>query len=136
MPRVQPAAYKRIATEEAWGTAELFAEWKKVLDAKYKQWQERLATEWGAILQLESAGRLPEILTYLRDASKRYAAAAETLHKRGLYAAAYHRMLTAWCHASAANQIYDVMTKATSGNSLATRRVMSSAAKASPEIIL
>jgi 2,3-dihydroxybenzoate decarboxylase len=34
MPRVQPAAYKRIATEEAWGTAELFAEWKKVLDAK------------------------------------------------------------------------------------------------------
>jgi 2,3-dihydroxybenzoate decarboxylase len=34
MPRVPPAAYKRIATEEAWGTAELFAEWKKVLDAK------------------------------------------------------------------------------------------------------
>jgi 5-carboxyvanillate decarboxylase len=34
MPRVQPAGYKRIATEEAWGTAELFAEWKKVLDAK------------------------------------------------------------------------------------------------------
>ena len=26
--------YKRIATEEAWGTAELFREWKKVLDAK------------------------------------------------------------------------------------------------------
>jgi 5-carboxyvanillate decarboxylase len=34
IPRVPPAAYKRIATEEAWGTAELFAEWKKVLDAK------------------------------------------------------------------------------------------------------
>lgn len=34
MPRVPPAAYKRIATEEAWGTAELFAEWKKVIDAK------------------------------------------------------------------------------------------------------
>jgi 2,3-dihydroxybenzoate decarboxylase len=34
MPRVQPAPYKRIATEEAWGTAELFAEWKRVLDAK------------------------------------------------------------------------------------------------------
>jgi hypothetical protein len=34
MPRVGPAAYKRIATEEAWGTAELFREWKKVLDAK------------------------------------------------------------------------------------------------------
>lgn len=88
---------------------------KKALDAKYKQWQERVATEWGAILQLESAGRLPQILTYLRDSSKSYAAAAETLHKQGLYAAAYHRMLTAWSHASAANQIYDVMTKATSG---------------------
>jgi 2,3-dihydroxybenzoate decarboxylase len=34
MPRVGPAGYKRIATEEAWGTAELFREWKKVLDAK------------------------------------------------------------------------------------------------------
>jgi 2,3-dihydroxybenzoate decarboxylase len=34
LPRVQPAPYKRIATEEAWGTAELFAEWKRVLDAK------------------------------------------------------------------------------------------------------
>jgi 5-carboxyvanillate decarboxylase len=34
VPRVPPAAYKRIATEEAWGTDELFREWKRVLDAK------------------------------------------------------------------------------------------------------
>jgi 5-carboxyvanillate decarboxylase len=34
VPRVPPAAYRRIATEEAWGTAELFGEWKKILDAK------------------------------------------------------------------------------------------------------
>ncbi|HEX6998735.1 MAG TPA: amidohydrolase family protein [Gammaproteobacteria bacterium] len=34
MPKVGPAAYKRIAAEEAWGTAELFREWKRVLDAK------------------------------------------------------------------------------------------------------
>jgi 5-carboxyvanillate decarboxylase len=32
-PAVGPAAYRRIAAEEAWGTAELFAEWKRVLDA-------------------------------------------------------------------------------------------------------
>ncbi len=32
-PAPAPAAYKRIAAEEAWGTAELFAEWKRVLDA-------------------------------------------------------------------------------------------------------
>jgi hypothetical protein len=88
---------------------------QKALDAKYKQWQERLATEWGAILQLESAGRLPQILTYLRDSAKSDAAAAETLHKQGLYAAAYQRMIAAWSHASAANQIYDVLSKATSG---------------------
>ncbi|HEY8520968.1 MAG TPA: amidohydrolase family protein [Gammaproteobacteria bacterium] len=34
MPNVGPAPYKRIAAEEAWGTAELFREWKRVLDAK------------------------------------------------------------------------------------------------------
>ena len=32
-PQVAPAAYKRIATEEAWGTAELFTGWKRVLDS-------------------------------------------------------------------------------------------------------
>jgi hypothetical protein len=106
LPAPLPVAASEMALDD--GT-------KKVLDAKYKQWQERLATEWGAILQLESAGRLPEILTYLRDSSKGYAAAAETLHKRGLYAAAYQRMIAAWSYASAANQTYDVLSKATSG---------------------
>ncbi len=33
-PPVSRAAYKRIAAEEAWGTAELFAAWKKVLESK------------------------------------------------------------------------------------------------------
>jgi 5-carboxyvanillate decarboxylase len=33
MPRVQPAAYKRIATEEAWGTQEIFRGWKRLLDS-------------------------------------------------------------------------------------------------------
>jgi hypothetical protein len=106
LPAPVPADAREMALDDAT---------KKALDAKYKQWQERLATEWGAILQLESAGRLPQILTYLRDSSKKYAAAAESLHKQGLYAAAYQRMVDAWSHASAANQIYDVLTKATSG---------------------
>lgn len=34
MPPVGPAAYKRIAAEEAWGPPELFREWKRVLDAR------------------------------------------------------------------------------------------------------
>jgi hypothetical protein len=88
---------------------------KTALDAKYKQWQQRLATEWGAILQLESAGRLPPILVYLRDYSKSYGEVAEDLHKRGLYGAAYARMLAAWAYASSANQIYDVMSKVETG---------------------
>jgi len=34
VPRVQPAAYKRIATEEAWAPVELFQAWRKVLESK------------------------------------------------------------------------------------------------------
>jgi hypothetical protein len=81
----------------------------QALDAKYKQWQQRLATEWAAILQLESAGRLPPVLATLRDYSKRYAEAAETLHKDKNLAGAYARMLTAYVYAASANQIYDVL---------------------------
>jgi uncharacterized protein len=88
---------------------------KNALDIKYKQWQSRLANEWGAILQLESAGRLPPILVYLRDYSKSYGEIAETLHKKGLYGAAYARMLAAWSYASSANQIYDIMSKVEAG---------------------
>ena len=33
VPGVAPAAYKRIAAEEAWGPIELFREWKRVLDS-------------------------------------------------------------------------------------------------------
>jgi 5-carboxyvanillate decarboxylase len=33
LPPVQPAAYRRIATEEAWGPAEMFREWQRLLDA-------------------------------------------------------------------------------------------------------
>jgi 2,3-dihydroxybenzoate decarboxylase len=33
LPTVGPAAYKRIATEEAWGPIEIFREWQRVLDS-------------------------------------------------------------------------------------------------------
>lgn len=33
VPNVGPAAYKRIAAEEAWGPIEIFRQWKRVLDA-------------------------------------------------------------------------------------------------------
>lgn len=82
---------------------------KLALDAKYKQWQQRLAGEWSAILQLESAGRMPAMLIRLRDDAKRHAATAERLHQANLLSAAYARMRTATIYASSANQIYDVL---------------------------
>jgi hypothetical protein len=82
---------------------------RQAIDAKYKQWQQRLATEWGAILQLETTGRLPPLLVTLRDYSKRHAAAAEKHHKTNQLAAAYSRMVTAYVYAASANQIYDVV---------------------------
>jgi hypothetical protein len=55
------------------------------------------------------------MLSTLRDYSKSYGEAAEDFRKRGLYGAAYARMLAAWAYASSANQIYDVMSKVESG---------------------
>src|SRR5262249_42042036 len=81
------------------------------LDAKYKQWQSRLATEWAPILQLDSVGRLPAALVVLRDTSKTSAETAERLYKDGKLAAAYARMLAATAYAASANQIYDVLSK-------------------------
>lgn len=79
------------------------------LEASYKRWQQRLAAEWGAILQLESAGRLPQRLVKLREDAKRYARSAERLHEQKRHAAARARMLLATVYATSANQIYDVL---------------------------
>lgn len=83
---------------------------RATLDTRYKSWQQRLAAEWGAILQLESAGRLPAPLVHLRESAKRHARAAEQLYKQHLLAAAYQRMVIAAVDARSANQIYDVLT--------------------------
>jgi hypothetical protein len=100
LPEPAPVAEADMALDAATNQA---------LDVKYKQWQSRLATEYGAILQLESAGRLPPLLVALRDYAKRYAETAEQLHKDGNLAAAYARMLAAAVYASSANQIYEVL---------------------------
>ncbi len=79
------------------------------LEASYKTWQQRLAGEWGAILQLESAGRLPARLVTLREDAKRHARSAERLHDQKRPAAARARMMLATVYATSANQIYDVL---------------------------
>jgi hypothetical protein len=86
------------------------------LEARYKDWQQRVAVEWSTLVQLDTAGRLPPVLVALRDYAKGYAEAAEGLHKRGLVGAAYSRMLAAWAFASATTHAYDVLSKVQSGN--------------------
>ena len=85
------------------------------LEAKYKDWQQRVAVEWTTLVQLDTAGRLPPVLVALRDYAKGYAQAAEALHKRGLAGAAYSRMLAAWAFASATTHAYDVLSKVQAG---------------------
>jgi hypothetical protein len=86
------------------------------LDARYKDWQQRVAVEWSTLVQLDTAGRVPPTLLALRDLAKQNAEAAEALHKRGLAAAAYSRMLAAWAFASATTQAYDIVSKVRAGN--------------------
>jgi hypothetical protein len=102
LPAPVPVTAAEMALDDTTATA---------LDARYKQWQQRLAVEWGAILQLESAGRLPQLLSYLRDTSKTLAQSADALHKKKLVGAAYARMFAAALYASTANQAYDILAK-------------------------
>jgi hypothetical protein len=102
IPAPVPVSREEMALDEA--TA-------KLLDERYKQWQQRLAADWASILQLESAGRMPLSLSRLRDQSKELGQSAEQLRKRGLVGVAYARMFAASLYASTATQAYDVLTK-------------------------
>ncbi len=86
------------------------------LEAKYKEWQTRVGSEWATLVQLENAGRLPPLLGAMRQYAKSYAETAEALHKHGMAGAAYSRMLAAWAFASATTQAYDLLQKVQAGN--------------------
>ncbi|MDX2091754.1 MAG: hypothetical protein SFX73_28090 [Kofleriaceae bacterium] len=88
----------------------------KGIDAKYKGWQARLATEWAALLQLQQSGRLPATLAMIGKLAQSEAEKAERLHKQGLVAGAYSRMLAAWIYAASATDIYDIVAKVQSGD--------------------
>ncbi len=89
----------------------LDAETMATLEARYKVWQQKLAIQWAAILQLESAGRIPPQLGHLRDTSKALGQTAEQLRKKKLLGAAYARVFAAVLYAQVANQAYDVLAK-------------------------
>ncbi len=94
----------------------LDAETVKAIDDKYKEWQQRLAGEWSSLLQLQQAGRLPATLLAMAKYAQDAAEKAEKLHKQGLTAAAYTKMLGAWVYAASATDTYDILAKVQAGD--------------------
>jgi uncharacterized protein len=90
----------------------------KGISAKYQGWQKRLADEWKVLLELQQAGRLPKRLLALGLLAQEQAEKAEKLFKQGLIAGAYAKMLTAWVYAASATDIYGIVTKVQSGDSV------------------
>lgn len=88
----------------------------KGIDDKYKAWQQRLAGEWSALLQLQQAGRLPATLLAMAKYAQEMAEKAEKLHKQGLTAAAYAKILDAWVYAASATDTYDILEKVQAGD--------------------
>ncbi len=88
----------------------------KGIDAKYKGWQKKLAEEWGALLQLQQAGRLPARLLAMASHAQKSAEQAERLYKQGLIAGAYSKMLVAWVYAASATDTYDIVSKIQAGH--------------------
>lgn len=79
------------------------------LELKYKDWQQRLASEWSVVTQMESAGKLPKLLQMMRQKAQDAGAEAEKLHTKGKIAAAYMRIFQAWSYASSATRSYAIL---------------------------
>ena len=88
----------------------------KALDAKYRDWQKRLADEWSTLLQLQQSGNLPRMLTAMAYHAQSRGEDAEQLHKKGALAAAYATMLEAWVFAASATDTFDVLQKVQQGD--------------------
>jgi uncharacterized protein len=88
----------------------------KGIEDKYKEWQQKLAGQWTSLLQLQQAGRLPATLLVMAKYAQETAEKAEKLHKQGLTAAAYAKMLGAWVYAASATDTYDILAKVQAGD--------------------
>jgi hypothetical protein len=91
-------------------------ETSKALDAEYATWQKKLAQEWAALTQMESAGKLPAMLVTIRQRAQEMTDQAEKLHGKGKLGAAYLRLLGAWSYASSATSIYKMLGQVQSGD--------------------
>jgi hypothetical protein len=88
----------------------------KALDAKYHDWQKRLADEWSTLLQLQQGGNLPRMLIAIARHAQSEGEEAEKLYKQGAIAAAYAKVLEAWVFAASASDTYDVLQKVQQGD--------------------
>ncbi|MFT3700330.1 MAG: hypothetical protein QM831_44710 [Kofleriaceae bacterium] len=86
------------------------------LESFYKDWEQKLAHEWAAIVQLDSAGKQPAVVGTLRDYTKKMSDSAANYHKKGVLGAAYQRMLYAWAFATATNSTVDILNKIKKGD--------------------
>ena len=107
LPEPVPVSEKEMVIDDAT---------TKAIDGKYKEWQERVASEWSALLQLQQAGRLPETLAKMGQTAQQYATQAEKLHQQGYIYPAYTKMLAAWVYAASATDTYDILSKIQSGH--------------------
>jgi uncharacterized protein len=108
LPEPVPVAAAEMALDDATG---------KALEARYREWQQRLAQEWAALLQLQQGGgRLPQMLIAMARHAQARGEEAERLAKQGAIAAAYGKVLEAWVFAAAATQTFDVLQQVQQGD--------------------
>lgn len=78
-------------------------------EAKYNDWQASVSKEWDRILELDSAGRLPQGLISLALVARDEVGVAEKLKKQGMATAAYKHMVDAWIYAASATTTADIL---------------------------
>lgn len=104
----------------------------RALDTAYAGWQQRLAGEWAALLQLEQAGQAPPALQAAIRLAKQRASEGEALRKAGLPHVAYGRIVDTWALASAANRAAGVLRLAAAGRLDEARAAIDAIATSEP----
>ena len=94
LPAAVPAAEADLA---------LTADERAGLEAEYRAWQARLASQWAALLQLEQAGRLPSAIARQVRAAHEHSARAEPRRRSGQLDGALAELRAAWIDARTAN---------------------------------
>ena len=90
-------------------------------EAKYTAWQGEVSKEWDRILELDSAGRLPQGLISLALVARDEVGVAEKLKKQGMTTAAYKHMVDAWIYAASATTTSDILESVQAGDMIGAK---------------